>query len=152
MTVSLADLMASVESHQEAAGLFEVVTRHEPKSRPGPGITAANWFASVRPLPSGSGLQQTTARIELTTRFYTDMLAEPADDIDPIIYEAVDLMIAAYSADFTLDGTVRQIDLLGGFGEPLQGRAGYLNQSGGMYRVFDLLIPLIVNDAWPQIP
>ena len=152
MAIDLRTLFDAVESYQEASGFFDRVARHEPKAEPGGGLSAANWFNRVSPLPAGSGLQATTGRIELVTRIYTNMLAEPADSLDPELYDAVDHLMAAYSADFTLGGVCRNIDLLGAFGEPLQGRAGYLNQRGVLYRVFDLVCPLIVNDAWPQIP
>jgi hypothetical protein len=126
------------------------VARHEPKAAPGAGVTVANWFQAVTPVAFASGLAATSGRIELTTRFYTSMLAEPSDAIDPNIYSAIDFLMGVYSADFTLGGLVRNIDLLGAHGEPLQARAGYVNQDRKLFRVVDLVTPLIVNDMFPQ--
>lgn len=150
--MNLAELFDAVESHQRASGFFERVAMHEPKAAPGQGLTAASWLQSVRPVPAGSGLQSTTGRVELVTRVYMPMLAEPQDRIDPEAYAAVDHLIATYSADFTLGGICRNVDLLGSTGEPLATRAGYLNQNGVLFRVLDLTTPLIVNDLWPQSP
>lgn len=150
--INLKSLLQAVENHQRSIGFFEHVTNHEPKARPGPGLTAATWIQDVRPTQSRSGLAATSVRVELTTRIYVSMLAEPADDIDPNAYAAADKLMEAYTGDFELGGAVANVDLLGAHGEPLRARAGYLNQSGALYRVFDIITPLILNDAWTQSP
>jgi hypothetical protein len=61
-------------------------------------------------------------------------------------------LIGAYSADFTLGGSVRNIDLLGEYGEKLGAQAGYITIGGVMYRIMTLTIPCIVNDMWEQVP
>ena len=152
MAINLRTLFDAIESHQATSGFFELVARHEPKSTPGPGLSAANWFNSVRPVALASGLAATAARVELVTRIYTNMLAEPADAIDSDVYDAVDFLLGLYHGDFTLGGNIRNIDLLGAHGEPLHARAGYLNQSRVLYRIVDLVTPLIINDAWTQAP
>ncbi|HEX7134074.1 MAG TPA: hypothetical protein VF228_15970, partial [Iamia sp.] len=90
------------------------------------------------------------ARVELVTRFYTSFLAEPQDAIDSTIYGAIDHLVGKYSADYTLGGLVMEIDLLGAYGEPLSARAGYLNQDRAIFRVVDLVTPLILTDLWSQ--
>jgi hypothetical protein len=152
MAIDLKTLFEAIESHQEASGFFERVARHEPKASPGDGVTAANWFQRISPIPIGSGLNSTSIRIELVTRLYAPFLAAPQDAIDTDIYSAASYLFEIYSADFTLGGNIRNIDLLGHYGEPMQSAAGFLNQSGVIYRVFDITMPLIVNDAFPQAP
>ena len=151
MSVDLQGLLTAIEDHQRSIGFFEEVARHEPKNAPGDGITAATWVQDVRPIQR-SGLAATSTRVEVTTRIYTSMLQEPADDIDPRVYAAADKLMEAYTGDFKLGGRLRSIDLLGAHGEPLRARAGYLNQSGMMYRVFDIITPMVVNDAYTQSP
>jgi hypothetical protein len=46
---------------------------------------------------------------------------------------------------------VRNIDLLGEYGQRLTAQAGYLQLSDGMYRIFTITIPCIVNDMWTQV-
>jgi hypothetical protein len=150
MGVGLGGLLVAVENHQRSIGFFDHVAKHEPKAAPQQGLTAATWVQDVRPVQARSGLAATSARVELTTRIYKNMLAEPQDDIDTVAYTAADTLMGAYSGDFELGGVVANVDLLGAHGEPLRARAGYLNQSGSLYRVFDILTPLILNDVWAQ--
>lgn len=151
LTPTLIDeIFAAVHSHVSASGHFERVNDHEPKNAPGGKLTAAVWIQDIGPAPAGSGLAATTARIEFNVRVYQNMTSEPQDAIDPAVLKATSALIAAYSADFTLDGKIRGVDLLGQAGIPLRARAGYLNQDGQMMRVMTLTVPLIVNDAWAQ--
>lgn len=137
-------------SHAATTGLFDRVNTHEPKSAPGNGLTAAVWFQTLEPAPSG--LASTSVRLTMILRIYSSMLAEPQDYIDPELVAAVDTLLAAYSADFTLDGMIRNVDLLGAGGTPLRAQAGYLTIDRTMQRVVDITIPLVINDAWTQVP
>jgi hypothetical protein len=146
-------IVAAMESASLALGQFERVNTHEPKSSPGAGLTAAIWMETLGPVPEGSGLAQTSGRLEMRERLYTNMLADPQDMIDPRLMTACGLLMGAYSADYTLGGLVRSIDLLGMAGEPMRARAGYLRGDGGkMFRVLDLAVPMVVNDLWEQVP
>jgi hypothetical protein len=146
----VSDLVAQCESHLMRSGLFDRVNWHEPKSSPGVGVTAATWFTATTPVRSG--LVSTTVRVELLVRMYMPMLREPMDDIDPAMMRALDVLMRQYSGDFTLGGEVRNVDLLGEHGTPLQARSGYLRVDSTLYRVVDITLPLIVNDLWEQAP
>lgn len=148
--MNLAAILDGVVSHALSLGLFERVNTHEPKAKPGDGLTAAIWVQSIGPVPAGSGLSLTTAQVVFHVRLYSNMLAEPQDEIDPTVMNAVDALFAAYSGDFELGGSVRNVDLLGQAGVSLSALAGYVNLSGGMYRVMEITLPLIINDAWAQ--
>jgi hypothetical protein len=151
VTLDATTLLNSVQDHALASGWFERVNGHEPLSPPDTsGLTAAVWVQRISPAVGGSGLNATAIRLELMLRIYAGINTEPADAIDPNMLAALDDLMARYSADFTLDGEVRQVDLLGAFGDPLQARAGYLVQSGTEYRVMDITLPLIVSDLWDQ--
>lgn len=145
-------ILDAVVSHAAASGQFERVNGHEPKSAPGNGLTAAVWVQSVGPVPNGSGLQRTSAVLVFNVRVYTPMLMEPQDAIDPALVGAVDALMSAYSGDFELGGNVRCVDLLGMAGIPLSAQAGYLEQDKRIYRVMTITLPVIVNDAWEQVP
>jgi hypothetical protein len=56
------------------------------------------------PLPSCSLLQ---------LRIYSNMLQEPQDAIDPQVCDAADDFMGRVSGGFTLNGLVRDVDLLG---------------------------------------
>lgn len=151
MTLNISGILDGVVSHAMALGMFERVNQHEPKNNPGLGLTCAVWVDRIGPAPTGSGLQSTTALLVFSVRVYTSMLAEPQDMIDPNITAAVDALMAAYSGDFDLGGTVRNVDLLGQAGTPLSAQAGYLNLDGKLYRVMTITLPVVVNDVWDQV-
>ncbi len=152
MTLGATAILAAVESHALALGHFDRVNKHEPKAAPGNGVSAAIWVQNLRPVAAASGLAATSARLELSVRVYLNMLQEPQDAIDTNIMTAVDALMAAYSSDFDLGGLVRNVDLLGAHGDPLQADAGYLEQDRKLYRVVVITLPLIVSDLWAQAP
>ena len=139
-------------SHQAASGFFEVVARHEPKNPPGQGITCASWFQRMLPSQRVSGLNVTSLYLEFVTRLYTNMLAEDQDEIDPQVLRATGHLFRLYSEDFELGGRVMEVDLLGSHGQPLEAKAGYLAMGRVLYRVFDVITPLVVADVWDQVP
>lgn len=153
MALDLAAILDPVVSHALASGWFERVNTHEPKSAPTKaGLTCAVWVETIGPAAGQSGLASTTALVVLNVRLYTSMTQEPQDSIDTNLTDALSALIAAYSGDFELGGTVREIDLLGAISPGLSARAGYLNQSSTVYRVYTITLPLVVNDVWDQTP
>lgn len=140
----------ALASHASASGWFDSVNGHEPKNLPGKGLTAAVWLDRIMPTPGQSGLDSTSARVIMMVRIYTSMLSEPQDAIDPAVTRAVNSLYTAYSADFTLGDLVESVDLLGRHGVGMNGQAGYLRQDGRELRIFDITVPLILNDLWSQ--
>lgn len=138
-------------SHAMTLGIAENVRGHEPRNAPGLGLNVACWVDRMGPVPARSGLATTSALLVFNVRVYNPMTEEPQDDIDPRVLDAVDALMAAYSGDFDLAGTVEQVDLLGAYGPPLEARAGYLQQDGKVFRVMVITLPLIVDDLWAQV-
>lgn len=143
-------LLDGLVSNALQLGIFDKVNTHEPKAAPGHGLTAAIWSDGIRPVPQASGLNQTSAVSVFSFRIYQNMTMEPQDLIDTYIVEAVDTLFAQLTGDFTLNGEARNIDLLGETGNGLGAQAGYINQDGRIFRVMDITIPIIINDAWSQ--
>ena len=145
------DIVDRLASHAMATGLFDRVNQHEPKTKPGRGLTCAIWVDRIEPARGRSGLNSTDARIVMNVRIYTNMLQNPQDAIDPKVMDAADVMFAAYSGDFGLGDDDRYIDLLGMTqGHPLFGQSGYINIDNVVMRVFTLTVPLIQADAGAQ--
>lgn len=151
MPLDATGILAAVQSHAMASGLFESVNGHEPKNAPANGLSAAIWVESIGPARS-SGLASTSGRIILNVRIYTNMIQEPQDMIDPSMVSAVDTLLAAYSGNFSLSGKIKNVDLLGAAGASLSVTAGYINQDGKLFRVMTISLPLIINDLWTQAP
>ncbi|MFE0801086.1 hypothetical protein [Streptomyces sp. NPDC058812] len=150
MALDAVTVLDAAQSHALASGYFAAVNGHEPKSPPVSGLTCAVWVEQIGPARGGSGLGKTSARLALFVRLYAPINSNVPDSIDPTLMDALDWLMAAYSGDFTLDGLVRHVDLLGAYGEPLSARAGYLQESGAEYRCMTILLPLIVDDLWNQ--
>lgn len=144
-------LLNAAMSHAMRLGVFDSVNGHEPKSAPGSGVTCAVWVQNIRPIPLASGLDATSALVVLNQRVYIPMVAEPQDMIDPRVAGAVTALMQAYTEGFTLDGVIRNVDLLGMYGVPMDAQAGYLEQDKKMFRVMTVTLPLVVNDAWNQV-
>lgn len=143
----------AVVSDVQACGYFDAVNEHEPKSAPGYGLHAAVWVQEVMPIALASGLAATSGRITFMVRMYSNMLGSNMDAIDRNMTKAMSSLMRRYHDDFDFDltETVRNVDLLGQHGVELSAVAGYLDVAGTMYRIYDITVPVIVNDMWPQV-
>ncbi len=150
MSLNSKAAIAAIESHFAASGFYSSVNTHEPKNAPTGGLTAAIWLQRIRPSDLDSGLSKTSAVVTFMARTYLGMVTEPQDDIDPQMAAVADDMMSRLSGDFTLGETVRNIDLLGSQEDRFEAVAGYVEVGGTMYRVIDITIPCVVNDAWDQ--
>ncbi|MEU8756212.1 hypothetical protein AB0C88_37570 [Streptomyces chartreusis] len=151
MALDIDAIVDAVESHALASGYFPYVNGHEPKSTPTTGITAAVWVEHIGPARGSSPLNKTSVRLALFVRLYSSMMQQPADAIDPDLIKALSALFGAYTGAFTLGGLVRQVDLLGAYGDPLSARAGYLAEGDAEFRVMTITLPLILNDVWTQV-
>lgn len=145
------NLFSQLTSHAATLGLFDRIATHEPKNAPGNGLSLVFWAQEIQPVPSLSGLDATTVRLEMRGRIYTNMLQEPQDAIDPNMVAAAATLISEYSSNFTLGGLVYSVDLLGEHGEGLTATAGYIPQDNRLYRVMELVLPLLIDLAFNQV-
>jgi hypothetical protein len=153
VTVNLAGLLDALTSHVKTTVKAESVTQYEPEAAPaGKGLSVAVWVGSIRPVRGGSGLDSTTLRAEFVVRLYFPLGVRSQETADRALIGAVDDLGAVISGDFTLGNTVMNVDLLGQYGDGVGGTAGYSVVDGAEYRVFTLLVPLILSDMWPQSP
>lgn len=153
MAIQAQDLVDRIASHAMTLGLFDRINQHEPKNKPGRGLTCAVWVDRIEPARARSGLAATDARVVFNVRVYTNMLQNPQDAIDPSVMNAVDKLFEAYSGDFQLGDSSRYIDLLGMTqGHPLFSQSGYINIDNMVYRVMTITVPVIVENAWTQAP
>jgi hypothetical protein len=149
-SAAIQTMMSNVVSHAQQLGIFEYVTTHEPKSTFLAGMYLGVWVQSIEPIKA-SGLDATSGRVELFARIYTSFIQKPEDNIDPDILTACCTLIGAFTGDFDFGGTLRMVDLLGAYGNPLSARAGYVTIAQKLYRVMTLTVPLIFNDMFIQV-
>ena len=138
-------LIDGVASIAMDTGAFRSVNTHEPKSAPGSGLRLAIWAQTVEPIAAASGLASTSGYVVLQARAYGNMLQKPEDEIDPRLMTAATVLIGAFSADFTLGGLVRNVDL------PVRAEQVDVTIGGTMYRIFTVTVPCVVNDMWEQV-
>lgn len=152
MSVGALAILTAQLDHAKALGSFEVARIGEFKSMPPLGLTFSVWSQELGAAPSGSGLASTTAILHTTARVMISMTAKPEDSAEVRIVEAADAYMARLSADFTLGGLVRNIDLLGEMGERMRWQFGYILIDKLMLRIADLQIYTVLNDLWEQAP
>lgn len=148
MSINITAILTAVESHAMGLGQFERVNKHEVANAPGAGITVEIWVQRIGPVRS-SGLASTSALLLLNVRLRMPALL-PDDYIDPAMTTACSDLMGAYSGEFELGGLVRDVDLFGENGTPLQAVAGWLPQDGSLFRVYTVDLPLVINDIWNQ--
>lgn len=152
MALNSRDVIESVASHAMATGYFDRVNQHEAKSGPGNQMVCDITVMSGRALALASGLAATSVLLTLSVVAYSSMLAEPADDIDTALLDALDGLLDRYGNDFTLDGLIRNVDILGQFGQELSWTTGHKSLGTVPVRAFEITLPLVINDAWTQTP
>lgn len=133
-----------------ASGYFDRVQAYEPKSNPGPGLTFATWIDRIRPIALQSGLDVTSARLEMTCRAYLSMLSDPQDEIDTTLSVASSYLLTQFTAAFNIEGTDAYVDLLGSYGDGLGTDLGYVELDDAMFRIADTFTPVIAPDVFDQ--
>lgn len=151
MAIAINEILDIIVSHAQSTGHFQTVNEHESKQSNTNGITASVWLEKLTPIRS-SGLNTTSVRLELEMRIYSSTYTDPYDDIDANLLIATDALFTAYIGDFSLGGLGRHIDIYGAYGQGLEIRVGYINQDGKEFRVFQIRLPIIINDIWSQSP
>lgn len=137
-----------LSSTAAASGYFERVLTHEPKSAPGTGLTFSAFLGPIRPIAPYSGLAVTSARVLITCRIYSPMLAEPQDRIDIDLAKASSYMLAQLTGDFGITGAY--LDLLGSYGIDVSATPGYVELDRSMFRITDTTAPFIADDVFTQ--
>lgn len=145
------EIFAAISNVLKRTGHFSVVNGGPIAGTPGGGITVTLWLQSISPAGMISGLDSSCALLVFVARMHMSMATQPLDAIDPKLTRAASNIIRMMHDDFDFDGSIRNVDLLGEAGQSLACSAGYLEQNDITYRVYDIIIPCLVNDVWPQV-
>jgi hypothetical protein len=147
----LKDLYAANTSVASRLGVFDRVHGHEPPNAPGRGYTCSFTLTRIRPARTASGLNVTSALVVFLARIQTPGFADPMDAIDPDLGTTGWRLMDGYHADLDLGGTIQTVDVMGREGVLLEGQYGYIEQDRKQFRLFDVTVPMIVNDVWDQV-
>ncbi len=146
----LAALITALTQHAKDTGLFDRVQPFETADPTGQRLTYEVWLGKFGPARGRSGLATTSLRVEIAGRITAAMARKHPETIDPDLAAAAAALVTAYSGDIDLGVAGAEIDALGAYGEPLLGTGGYWGHNGQGYRIFDLVIPIVIDDAWVQ--
>jgi hypothetical protein len=152
MSINYKGLLNRAVTYASTTGHFRQINRHELKSAPKNEIRTLEVFVDrVRPVRA-SGLASTSAAVTIKFRIRKGFTSTPEDQIDPDIVAAADALLAVLQTHLSFGGdlNVRMVDIFGQHGDQLEAVAGYLTQDGNVYRIMDVVLPLIINDAWTQ--
>ncbi len=152
MGINSTGLMNALTSMASSSGLFINVLGHEPKAAPTTdGMTCAVWWMGIAPVLS-SGQSAVSVRVEFWMRVYNSMLQEPQDNIDPQVMVATDYLLETLFGNFDIDvGGTRYVDVFGADGDGVRATPGYLTQDSKAFRTVDIVVPVIVNDAYLEV-
>jgi hypothetical protein len=140
-------LFASLESHALSLGIFRRVNLHEPENAPGDGLSCSIHLGPIAGDGTISGQGSVSGTITFMVWIWNPMMQKPLDGVDPAVLTAVSTLLNAYSGDFTLGGSVRNIDLLRMRADPV-----YVEQEGKQFRVEQITLPIYINDLWVMLP
>ena len=146
MPFLIKDTLIQISTYFAKAGYFNTVLIGEPKGPPlGEGLTAAIFLNSVAvaQLTMGTTIESHV----LTIRIYRDMLKEPVESIEFELAEAVSQVSNSLLGDIDLGNRIRAIDVGGIYAAPYRTNFGYVEVSGIMFRVADIVFGLIVDDS-----
>lgn len=148
------ELINGVQSDAMAIGHFAGTFGSEPLGAPSvDGLTLAVWVDEMAVLP-GRGLASSGMRLAIFVRIYAAAvgLSEYRDDIDPSMMSAAADLFGLVIGGYTVGGFASFVDVKGQYGEPLQAKAGHLTLDKKIFRVYDTIVPLIVDDLWIEAP
>lgn len=140
-------LFGEMTSVAQTLGVFDRVNSHEPENTPGRGISCTITLAEIAADPDKSGMASVSGTVTFTARLWSSMMQRSLDAIDPNLLGAVSALLGAYAGGFTLNGTVRNVDLL-----KLRATPGYVPFEGKEMRVVEITVPVIINDLWSEVP
>jgi hypothetical protein len=147
-------IMNALAGGVASLGRYERVISHEPRAAPNArgDLTCALIVMSMRPVSQISGLATVSYRLEVLARSFASYTADPLDSIDISVINAAVALCAALTGGFELGGLVEQVDVFGAYGDQLSITTGQVEQNSKLFRVADLIIPLILADIQNEVP
>lgn len=150
MSFNIRGTLEQVQGYLQASGYFAHTQVGELKTPPGPGLAASVFMERVA--VTQLTLTGTIESHVVTIRLYRSSLAEPQEEIELDLAEAVSKVASDLLGDFDLGATVRNIDAGGQHGQGLHADWGYADVGGTTYRTTDISLPLIVDDSATLAP
>lgn len=148
-------IMAALETLFSKIGIFtQAVHKHEPRRAPGNGLSMSLAAGPIHAEPQASGMASVAVLWTVHGRLWLPALKEPLWVIEMELIKAAWAVMGALCRSFTLGGLVRNVDLLGMYGQggPIGGQPGYLDIDSKQFRVMDIMIPMLIGDLTSEVP
>ncbi len=139
------ELFSDVQSIAQQLGLFQAVDKHEPENAPGTRLYCSIVLGPMRAVAAASGLASVSGEITLIIRVWSWAMQRPLDDVDPEVLAAMAALINGLAGEFTLGGTVRNVDLFS-----LTASPAWAEFDGKQFRVMELPVPIVINDMFSE--
>lgn len=140
-----AELFSQIKSRAQQLGIFQGgVSTHDPETAPGKRLYCSITLGPIVPVRS-SGLAAVSGQVTLMVHVWSSAMQRPLDSIDPQVLGAVCALMGALAGDFTLGGTVREVDLFAMSAQP-----AYVDFQGQEFRTVVLTVPVIINDMFAE--
>lgn len=140
MAVTIKPALEALQSHLVASARFRGnVEIGEPKDPP------ADWTAAIllqSYVMPATTLAKTIERRDVIIRIYRNALSEPRSHIEFEMDNAVSEVIEDLLGDFDVGGNVRNIDVTA-----MTVSFGYQSIGRTLYRIGDILVPMIIDDS-----
>ena len=137
-------LFDALQSACQGTALFQAVDTHEPVSPPGARLYCSIVLDGLKAVLT-SGLNQTSGQAAFLITIWSKAQQRPLDKIDPELLAAAATVMGVLSGEFTLAGTVRNIDLFAMSAEPL-----WADFDGEQFRIMRITVPVVINDMFSQ--
>ena len=93
-----------------------------------------------------SGLAAVSGQVTLMVHVWNWAQKRPLDDVDPDVLAATCALMGAFAGGFTLNGTVRDIELF-----QMSAQPGYVNFDEKEYRAMVITLPVLINDMFTEV-
>ena len=138
-------LFSAIRSRAKKLAVFSAVIGHDPENAPPAGVACSVMLGPVKPVTS-SGLAAVSGQVTLMVHVWAFAQKRPLDELDPQVLAATCALMGAFAGDFTLNGTVREVDLFGMSAEP-----GYVNFQDKEFRTMQISLPVVINDMFQEV-
>jgi len=143
MAYNVKATLQRIQGYMKASGYVKAALIGEPKAPPDT-VTSAVFMSStgVAILTLGTTIEQHV----VINRLYHEAFSN-AETAELVLAEIVSEVWSDLLGEFDLGATIRNVDAGGQHGVPASTRWGYVDVGGTMFRVADMLLPLIVDDS-----
>jgi hypothetical protein len=137
-------LFSAIRSAAKELGVFGATIGHDPENAPPSGVSCSIMLGPVKPVTS-SGLAAVSGQVTLMVHVWNFAQKRPLDDVDPEVLAATCSLMGAFAGGFTLNGTVREVDLF-----QMSAQPGYVNFEGKEFRTMAITLPIVINDMFME--